>query len=324
MQQNRIKFLELLGIFILIFNSACNSDLTLNTENYYDSSTLKRWNLKGKVKSVSINNDDKVFDFNTDGYVTKITFNQYGSFHVYEYNYNTEGKLQNIVSYFKDRPQSKSTETYAYENTDRLVLKQPDCLVTNFSTFDTYQIINDLVLGLKSVTNQFFDLNYYFVDDTLYLCRKATINNTLINDTTKVTYNGKYPVNYTVLNSFFNVKAIYKDIVFSNHGNLLYFTEEIIENDLNISKRTYYYKPNYPDLLLDSIVNESEISRSVDKYIYNSKMDLYQQIGNGIEWKYDYRYDSHGNWTTESVKSKSNNSGIWEKDSTTTRVIKYW
>jgi len=325
MQQNKIKYLKIFVIFGLIFNSACKSDLPdLSTGNYYESSTVKRWNLKGNVKSVSIYNDDKIFEFNSEGFVTKITVNQYGSKLISEYNYITSGKLQSIITYFQDQYQYKNTETYTYDNTDRFVLKQPDCLVTNFSAFNTNETINDLVLGLKSVTNQVSDCNYYFVENTLYLCRKATINNTLIKDTSKVTYNGKYPVSYTILNPFFNGEIIYKDIAFSNYGNIFHFTEETKNSDSSISKRTYYYKPDYPCQLLDSITTESGISRTVEKYIYNSKIDLYQQTRNNIVWENDYTYDSNGNWTKQIQKSKIFNSANWENVSTTTRAIKYW
>jgi len=198
--------------------------------------------------------------------------------------------------------------------------------VSNFSEFDTYQIINDLVQGLSSKIKSKSELKYYFVSDTLYLCRNEIINDTPINDTTKVTYVGKYPSNYTVFDPITKTNTKYKDITFSNFGNIYHFTEESKDSVSNLSKRTYYYKPDIPCMLLDSIVCESATNKIVERYIYNSYMDLYQkQTDKGvINWEYEYKYDSHGNWTRETIKSRSENTAKWEYGSTTYRVISYW
>lgn len=328
MQQNKIEFVKILIILSLIFNSACRSEIPdLIPGNYYESSTVQRWNLKGKVKSLSINNDDKIFEFNSSGYVTKITVNQNGSILIKDYNYNSNGKLQNIITYFKDKPQYKNTETFTYDNiNERFVLKQPSILVSNFSEFDTNQIINDLVLGLSSKTDPTSELKYYFVYDTLYLCRKAIINDTPINDTTKITYLGKYPSEYTVFDPFTKTNTKYKDITFSNFGNIYHFTVESKDSISNVSKRTYYYNPDYPCMHIDSIVCEYGKNKLVERYLYNSHMDLYQcQSEEGvINWEFDYKYDSHGNWIKQTTKSSSRNSTNRNFGSTINRVIKYW
>lgn len=323
----KMNYLKIFVIFSILINTACNSELPeIIYGNYYESNTLLRWNLKGKVKSLSIDNDEKIFEFNTAGYVSKILVNQNGSILIHEYIYDSNGKLEKIFRYFKDKPQFRNIESFTYDSTDRLVLKNPSMLVTNFSEFDTNQIINDLVLGLSSTTKPNAETKHYFVGDTLYICYNGTINNTLINDTTKVTYAGKYPVSYTLISPFTKTKAEYKDITFSNFGNIYHFTCEIEDSLSNISKRTYYYKPNMPSLLLDSIVCEYKSSRVVDRYTYNSHMDL---IKNHVDdkvpsWENVYKYDSHGNWTKRIVKGRNDNTGRLEYSTTTTREIKYW
>lgn len=299
------------GIFFLLifsFITSCNptggsdpNDSTAlnDSSNYWNSNTLRRQQLNGKVKAVSYSDRDE--DYNEQGFITKsIITLAYGT-KTTMYTYATTGELTGTSI-------NSIATTYAYQSMGKYVVAKPYDLLTG-----------GLVPNLKSYTTLDGGADYSLQADNMTLITSS--NGGANKDTTTIKYSGKYPVSIT------NKTGFTKNMTYAANGMFLTFTQGA-QSTGSSNENRYYFKPDNRFQLIDSIghyVTESSVTtHTVEKYTYDANKNILTKEDANFNYQYNYTYDSHNNWTSKTTKSKTKGAINWGTPTTEIRVITYW
>lgn len=318
MKQIKLLFTSFLSLLLVFSFTSCDKIGSEGGDdaNYWNSNSLVRAQLKGKVKSVTISDQyySSTTEFNDKGNVTK---------HVYDYNksstsisnytYDASGKLIKVEasSTYEGRTDN-STQTFEYNNPGKYVATSPVHwaevgLTPNLSksTYTRKNITQTTKYVLEG--NKMYAI-YESPADEYGPARKDTILFT--------TYDGAYPVKgggHAVMTASYRTNGMFSTYVESfsgldEKGNIKEpRTTTFIDNPKYLLKKTQSWSPT-----------------DVTTYTYNDKFDVLTESSSQgyIEEYSDYVYDKNDNWTSRKVRTK--NGDTWSEAKTESRVIVYY
>ena len=288
-----------LFLSVVLLLPACDPTPHDGGDNYWASNALVRLQLKGAVKTITQN--ETTTEFNSDGYVVKVSDPQNGDI---IYSYDAQGRLVSV-----------GTTTFQYNNLGKYV-----------PNFPFHMNLVGLTPNLSAVIGESSRTNFTFEGDSLLLINEYTSENVTTRDTTKMYYADKYPTNYLGEYSF--MRATYQ-----SNGMFDVYTEGFYGIGYT-DTRNYTYKKDADYLLLDKIeesyvtADQANSYSSRTDYTYNASKDivLESQVSAASYYKteyYDYEYDAKGNWTSRKIHSQ-NNSEVWDNERVETRAITYF
>lgn len=292
----------------LVLFTSCDPNAIDGSSNYWNSSTLIRIHLNGKVKTVTQGNQTD--SYNQDGFITKSVYTSDEGTSTTIYNYASTGELQSTDFSSNMGTAISYSTTYEYGNTGKYIVSHP-----------FHIMMSGLVPELKSSTSKWGRMDYMFNGNTMLLISTNNSGGEIFKDTATVLYSGKYPSSLTTSGSFA------KDMTYASNGMFITYTEGFQGPDY-YDERKYYFKPDNKFLLTDSIVynatNQSGSTHSVTKYYYDSKKNVIKELSADGTTEYSYVYDSNDNWTLKTKKTKAPGSSTWDDSTTETRTITYW
>jgi len=296
-----------LFVLTLILFTSCDPNAIESSSNYWNSNSLVRAQLSGKVKTLTTNNGSNVSSFNEEGFLTSVVYTAEGGTTTTTYNYSSGGELSSMnVSSNMTTPATTYSTLYEYQNIGKFVVEFP---------FPEHLVMSGLAPNLKSATtngNYGSIVTYTFDGDKLTILTISTIGIISYRDTAYATYSGQYPVSMT------NNGSYAKNITYASNGMFKSLTTgyQGASNETN-----YYFKSDDKFSLTDSIVSNYGTTRYSQKYTYDSHKNISSIVySDGSVSNYSYVYDSQGNWTSKT----STMSGTSTGSSTETRTITYW
>jgi hypothetical protein len=300
-----------LFVLTLFLFASCDPSEIESNSNYWNSNTLIRTHLNGKVKMVSYRTSNPYTDsYNQEGFITGSTYSSSDGTSNTLYNYASSGELISTSFVSSKNPGSSYTTTFVYGVTGKYVVRSP-----------FHIMVDGLVPELKSTSNQHGRTDYVFNGNAMLLINTSIYNGITSKDTATVIYDGKYPTNIT------NSDGFVKDITYASNGMFLTYTEGFQGIDYSDESK-YYFKPDNKFLLIDSIVynstNNSGATHSKIVYNYDSNRNILKEESTLGTTQYTYEYDSKRNWISKTTKFKSVGSSIWDNPNTITREITYW
>ena len=287
---------------IILFGS-CSS------EPKYYSESLKEKDLKGKVKTISVNTDVLEEDLVTlflfiDDASVSFAFDQDGKL-IEEKNYDGKGNVSTVTSYIYDE-QSRLME-------ESTVKPQSGNDFESRHTWYTYEddMLKEKYWGERTeyTRPEYFSITYEYEKGKL----KSEIEQRRVTqgDMTTLYY---YPDDYTTIE--FSVHPAVEN-PFVGHIDIDWESvpkariKQIKTSDK--SGRVVSYKMEYSD---EISTKEPEIS--LIQFAYNKKGDCIESIGgymdsfrdyhfsNDNTYLYEYKYDKAGNWVKRTVKKDGN------------------
>lgn len=312
-----------LFLSFLFFFISCGSNEPVDSLNYWNSNTLTRNGLRGKVKTVKTDEvlSKVVEQYNQDGFVTQVfssftgdslTLDAFTS--ITNYYYDVNGQL--IKTDFNSSLGASYSETYEYKNTGKYVIQNP-LLVVSYG----------LIPNLRAKISTGYKTDYIFRDNKLMLME--TFGDIAENTTrnTEIKYNGNYPSSFTREN------GTSVSMTFAGNGMFDTYSEESHDSNFTTQYKCYF-KPDDKYLLIDSVVNISiadpnfiygTSSRTIKKYTYDLNKNIISEEANGIVTvKYTYEYDLQKNWVSQTIIRKEIGSSNWLTPQTVARDITYW
>lgn len=303
----KTKLFWVLFIVAAIVLSGCEpSDVNTNFKNYWSSNSLVRMKLRGKVKTLKIENEQ--FDFNEKGFITSRLYEAEGYSNSVVYNYDSDGKLvSTTTTNINGATTTTDTRNYAYDNHGRYVAN---------SGFHLHE--SGLTPNLKSITGDGFKTEYVFSGDNLLVINTYDSEK----DTLIVKYDGKYPVSSSTSWSFM------KDMEFASNGMFTKYSEGFIGQGYKTT-RIHTFEKDDEYQLLKSVRNENlngeELTVSIRTITYNDKKDVLTDNEEEYEQVYsDYVYDDNDNWISRKYKYKNGAESAWSNVITESRTITYW
>jgi len=300
----------ILFVSILMLFTSCEPNAIDGDSNYWNSSTLIRLHLNGKVKTLTSSNGIQTDSYNQDGFITKSVYTSTDGTSTTTYNYASTGELTSTDFVSTIGEGASYSTNYEYGNTGKYVVQHP-----------FHIMMSGLVPELKSSVNQWGRMDYVFNGNTMLLITTSVSDGITYKDTATVLYSGKYPTSLTTTGSFA------KDMTYASNGMFLTYTEGF-QGTGYYDERKYYFKPDNKFMLTDSVVhnstNEYGSNHSATKYTYDSKKNVIKEESASGTYDYSYVYDSNDNWTSKTTKYKSAGSSTWGSPDTETRSIIYW
>jgi hypothetical protein len=305
----KAKICIILSVLFTVALTSCDPNVIGGDSNYWNSNTLVRFKLKGKVKTLVTFDGSQTDYFNEKGFITKSVWSANDLTSTTFYNYDKDGKLESTEFISTSGTGTNYTTTFEYQNIGKYIVQHP-------FHFDV------LVPNLKASYSPFTRIDYKFVGEKMYLISTYINGTEETKDTATVTYSGKYPASLTTPYGRF-----VKDIKYASNGMFLSYTEGT-EDENYSSENKYVYKPDPTYLLVDSVVrkttNQSGTTIIVDKYEYDANKNTIIEELYGYVYQYTYVFDKNGNWTSRTVKSRPKTSSTWSATTTETRTITYW
>jgi hypothetical protein len=298
----------ILFVSILILFTSCDPNSIDSSSNYWNSSSLIRMQLNGKVKTLTTNNGTNVSNFNQDGFLTSMVYTSGSGTSTTTYNYASTGELISTdFSSNMSTPAVSYSTTYQYQSIGKYVVEFP---------FPEHLVMSGLVSNLKSVTTNNgisgSTVTYTFDTDKLTILTISTDGTDTYRDTAYVTYSGKYPVSMSNSGSY----AI--DITYASNGMFKTLTTGYQGSS---NETSYYFKSDSKFFLTDSVVSKYGSTHYSQKYTYDSNKNISRLVySDGTVNDYTYVYDSQGNWTSKTTTMTGSSTG----SSTETRTITYW
>ncbi len=306
-----LQFHIVLYLFVILLFTSCDPNALDSNSNYWNSSTLIRKQLNGKVKTITIvNMGTQITTFNQEGYITTEVYSSSNETINTTNSYLNTGEIAKTnYTFTSSNSTINDSIDYEYENNGKFGIgyfswNKP--LTLQHSLFPSYLIPspsnfinNGLVSNLKSVTFNNGDIRiivkYTFVENKSIVQSIFSSESHIEKDSAYLTYNGKYPVTIT------HGPSVVKNITYASNGMFKTFT---VEERLRLQTK-YYFKSDNKFLLIDSIVTNDGTSHNYEKYSYDSNKNIsridYSNGGYGGYIDYAYVYDSHGNWTTKTI-----------------------
>lgn len=310
---------------LIISFSSCDRTEIGSTSIYWKSNSLTRMRLNGDVKSVAYYNERQLFEFNRKGYVTRSVRENDGLSYISKYNYDLNDRITTIDFSSNDNGGIAYTTTFEYANSGLCVVKNIEVLendlLKRFVIRDKYHIlVSDLMSDLKSIKNDSIRVNYFRVNDSMLVISNYA-NVLYKTDTVVVKYKGNYP------ECIISARGSVNNITYTPNG--MYKSYVLCYTDKDYSKESeYYFKPDNRFLLIDSVVhryNSQDLNLlSVDKYIYDSNKNIISYESPDYDYNYSYLYDSHGNWTLQTLKYRKKGTANWSLPQESSRIITYW
>ncbi len=319
MKQIKLLFTSFLSLLLVFSFTSCDKIGSEGGDdaNYWNSNSLVREQLKGKVKSLKISEKyyNYAIDYNEKGNITKSvnTDNNSTSSSTTNYTYDASGKLIKVETLSNYMGKTDTyIQTFEYNNPGKYVATSPvhwpDVGLTPNLSKSTYTRNN-----VTQTTNYVFEGNKMYMiyespADQYGPARKDTILFT--------TYDGAYPVKgggHAVMTASYRTNGMFSTYVESfsgldEKGNIKEpRTTTFIDNPKYLLKKTQAWSPT-----------------DVTTYTYNDKFDLIKESSSQgyMEEYFDYVYDKNDNWTSRKVRSK--NGDTWSEALTETRVIVYY
>lgn len=306
-----MKFRSLYFLSALFLSASCLTSCEEGTgENtdeletiYWNKSAAFQMQLKGKVKTVVVDDSLESYVFNQTGNITSMTDEYAATEYIY-----SNGRLTRQISTYSSG--YKDTMDYTFNVSGK------------YLPLIMYEEVAGLYKNLASIKYPWNSTTTFTASgDSVLIISTHAQHHTMMDDymsfsdtTGSITFNGGlFPA------------------TIRNYEGLTTFTYAADGRFLTEQKTTFYnsilttYKTNSSYLLPVSEVVESEYSEtpSTTTYTYNDNEDLIRVVnGETIEEYDDYVYDSKGNWTSRSYKSKEGET--WSDEVTETRVITYW
>ena len=299
----------ILGLILVAFTS-CDPSGVGGSSNYWNSNSLVRMQLNGKVKTLTTNNGANVANFNQDGFLTQTVYSMDGGTSTTTYNYASTGELTSMdFTSTMSNPATSYSTTYTYQNVGKFIITLP--IPVAFHVLET-----GLVPNLKSMAySNGGTTTYTFNGDVLTIFTIIGTTN-VSRDTTYVTYSGMYPVSM-------NKNGGYLNMTYASNGMFKTITSGFV-NSTSSSSESIYFKADSKYLLKDSLVTVYTNpgypgSHSATKYSYDSNKNLISETNENGSTTYSYVFDSQGNWTSK-TSTYSGSTGTY----TETRTITYW
>ncbi len=291
-----------LFVLIAVLFTSCDPNSIDGSSNYWNSNTLTRLQLNGKVKTLTTSEGTQVSNFNQAGFITSQVYTTTSGTSTTTYNYASTGELTSTDFTSNMSGATSYSTTYTYQNTDKFIVVFP---------FPEHLIMNGLVPNLSSsaVSGTYGNnVTYSFSGDLLKI---ITISSSY-KDTAYVTYSGKYPVSMSHGGSYAN------NITFASNGMFKTVTSGY-QGSSNTT--TNYFKSESKFLLTDSIVSNYGSEHYFQKYSYDSNKNVTRVVySDGTKYDYTYVFDSQGNWTSKTQTISGTSIG----SSLETRSITYW
>jgi hypothetical protein len=292
---------------VALFTS-CDPNAIEGSSNYWESSTLTRMHLNGKVKTLTTNNGTQATNFNQDGYITSQVYTSSNGTSTTTYNYAASGELTSTdFTSTMGNPTISYSTNYQYQNVGKYVVEFP---------YPEHLMMNGLVPNLKSVSynngSSASTVSYTFAGNTLTILTVGTSESMTYKDTAYVTYSGKYPVSMSHSGSYA------KNITYASNGMFKTVTTGYQGSN---NETNYYFKEDNKFQLTDSVISNYGTTHYSQKYTYDTNKNVTRIVySDGTINDYSYVYDSQGNWTTKTTTY----SGTMSGSSTETRTITYW
>lgn len=293
---------------VALFTSCDPNAIENDTSNYWNSNTLIRQHLSGKVKTVTYSNGTQTDTYNQNGYLATQVYTSTNGTSTTTYNYASTGELTSTdFSSNMSTPAVSYSTNYQYQDIGKYVVEFP---------YPEHLMISGLVPNLKSISynngNNGSTTTYTFNGEQLTILSVSTSDSYTYRDTSYVTYSGKYPV------SMLHGGSYAKDITYASNGMFKTVTTGY-QGSNNETK--YYFLANSKFLLTDSTVSNLGTTHYFEKYTYDSNKNISRVIySSGTIYNYSYVYDSQGNWTSKTTTMSGTSTG----SSTETRTITYW
>lgn len=297
-----------LTLFTLALFTSCDPNAIDGADNYWNSSTLIRLHLNGKVKTLTTDNGSNVMNFNQEGFLTSDVRSSGAGAATTTYIYTSSGELTRTdFSSTMSTPTVSYSTNYQYQDIGKFVVAFP---------FPQHLVMDGLIPNLKSTSmiNGTFGntTTYTFNGDILTILTSSSQGIETYKDTAIVTYSGKYPV------SMSNSGSYAKNITYASNGMFKTLTTGY---DGSSNASTYHFKADNTFLLKDSVVSIYGTTRYSEKYTYDSNKNIDRTVfSDGTIYDYSYTYDAHGNWTTKTTTISGTSTG----SSTENRTITYW
>ncbi len=296
--------LILLGMLL----SSCDPNELNNTGNYWERNSLSRMQLRGNVKSLTTNNDERVILFNERGFITSNSFNS-GTYSSSEtYTYASNGQLISKTSVNSGQSTNNTaTETFEYGTHGKYI-----------PSFGFHMPEGGLIPNLKAIIGEESRTDYIFKGDDLYIIYTNLSDNK--KDTTAIIkFSGKYPHSTSTNWSFA------KDMTYAGNGMFKTYTEGF-HGDGYRNSRIHKFMDDKDYMLLESVtyidVQGTETTTHTRTLTYNDKKDVITDTEDEyVQEYYDYVYDAQGNWTSRKYRYKNPE---WSTPQTEIRVIQYW
>lgn len=296
----------ILGLILVAFTS-CDPNGVGGSSNYWNSNSLVRMQLNGKVKTLTTENGSKVANFNQDGFLTSTVYTTDGGTSTTTYNYASTGELTSMGFNSTMLPPTSYSTTYTYQNVGKFVIITP--FPVAYHLFEAGLVPN--LQSMVSSNSTGSTTTFTFNGDKLTIYSVSGTGANLYRDTTYVTYSGLYPVSMTKNSGYLNM-------TYASNGMFKTITSGS-SNAYASSSQTIYFKEDSKYLLQDSVVNIYSSGRSSQKYAYDSKKNVILESYSGGSTTYSYVYDKQENWTSKTTTYSGSSSS-----STETRTITYW
>jgi hypothetical protein len=302
------------SFIFVIFLCSCNSDVVNNSsKNYWEQNAWVRMQLKGKVKTLTVNDisGTKVIQFYENGLISTETNTGTGYSSVSTNTYSSDGQLAKTVTVSSNQGSASTTGTVTYEYASH---------GRYIPAYAMHMYDIGLTLNLKAVINDWGRTDYTFNGDNLYIITSNTVSS--VKDTSIIKFSGKYPESITTSWSFG------RNISYADNGMFKTYTEGFYGTGYEES-RAYVFKTDEEYLLKESVTSVNTLgtatTTSVQTYTYNDKKDLIKIVeGENVEEYINYVYDTSGNWTSRTHRSKYAGSTTVTTDDPVTRTIVYW
>lgn len=304
--------LFLICLFLCSCNSTSNEPSTKNiSKNFWERNYLSYIQIRGNVKTiteVNSNNigDTTVYQFNKDGFViSSLTKRKDGEIIIQTISYNSSNQItksQTIGTY--NSATYTDITSYEYGTHGKYVPGGLEA-VSNGLTYNLKAVINET--NAPDFVNTRMD--FVFNGDNLLIVK--TYNNASYNnDTTFVTFSGKYPIMIK------NKSNLLSNITYAENGMFKSYNKKLLYGGNENLTNIVTFKTDDDYLLLGSESFNGSIANGIpmsSSYSYNDHKDLIKNSGNS-NFDYTYVYDSQGNWINRINPAKY----------TTKRIIEYW
>lgn len=293
---------------VALFTSCDPNAIDNGASNYWESNTLIRLHLNGKVKTLSTENGAQVTNFNQDGFIASQVYTSTSGTSTTTYNYAANGQMTSTdFSSNMTSPAVSYSTNYQYQDIGKYVVEFP---------YPEHLMMSGLVPNLKSMSmnngSYSTTTSYTFDGDVLTILTISTQGTESYRDTALVTYSGKYPVSMSNSGSYAN------NITYASNGMFKTVTTGY-QGSSYIT--TYYFKSDSKFLLTDSVGSNYGTTHYSQKYTYDSNKNVSKIVtSDGSISNYSYVYDSQGNWTSKTTTMSGTSTGT----STETRTITYW
>jgi len=293
---------------VALFTSCDPNAIDNGTTNYWNSNTLIRQHLNGKVKTVTYSNGTQTDTYNENGYLASQVYTSTNGASTTTYHYASSGELTSTdFSSNMTTPAVSYSTNYQYQDIGKYVVEFP---------YPEHLMMSGLVPNLKSITynngNNGSAVTYIFNGDQLTILSVSTSDSYTYRDTSYVTYSGKYPVSMSHAGSYA------KDITYASNGM---FKTVTTGYQGSANETVNYFKADSKFLLMDSVVSNLGTTHYSEKYSYDLNKNVSRVVySSGTIYNYSFVYDSQGNWTSKTTTI----SGTPTDTSIETRTITYW